>query len=149
MSINLALFNTPFHGPPQFFPFFNSINIFTYLHIDGFKSHCGGQFPGGPVVQFSSVAQSCLTLCHPMNRSMPGLPVIHQLPVLWLGLSNFSAKGPGSIYGQGTKIPQAEEQRKKKLLWRMRQWAPLSKVLQWTLLPFKQNLASQLPPVTK
>ena len=31
-------------------------------------------------VQFSSVAQSCLTLCHPMNRSTPGLPVHHQLP---------------------------------------------------------------------
>ena len=31
-------------------------------------------------VQFSSVAQSCLTLCNPMNRSMPGLPVYHQLP---------------------------------------------------------------------
>ena len=30
--------------------------------------------------QFSSVAQSCLTLCDPMNRSMPGLPVQHQLP---------------------------------------------------------------------
>ena len=32
------------------------------------------------VVQFSSVIQSCLTLCDPMNRSMPGLPVHHQLP---------------------------------------------------------------------
>jgi len=31
-------------------------------------------------VQFSSVAQSCPTLCNPMNRSMPGLPVHHQLP---------------------------------------------------------------------
>ena len=29
--------------------------------------------------QFSSVAQSCPTLCDPMNRSMPGLPVHHQL----------------------------------------------------------------------
>ena len=29
---------------------------------------------------FSSVAQSCPTLCDPMNRSMPGLPVHHQLP---------------------------------------------------------------------
>ena len=29
---------------------------------------------------FSSVAQSCLTLCDPMNRSTPGLPVHHQLP---------------------------------------------------------------------
>ena len=32
------------------------------------------------LVQFSSVAQSCLTLCDPMNRSTPGLPVHHQLP---------------------------------------------------------------------
>ena len=32
------------------------------------------------LVQFSSVAQSCLTLCDPMNCSMPGLPVHHQLP---------------------------------------------------------------------
>ena len=31
-------------------------------------------------VQFSSVAQSCLTPCDPMNCSMPGLPVHHQLP---------------------------------------------------------------------
>ena len=31
--------------------------------------------------QFSSVAQSCPTLCDPMNRSMPGLLVHHQLPV--------------------------------------------------------------------
>ena len=30
--------------------------------------------------QFSSVAQSCPTLWDPMNRSMPGLPVHHQLP---------------------------------------------------------------------
>ena len=30
--------------------------------------------------QFSSVAKSCLTLCDPMNCSMPGLPVHHQLP---------------------------------------------------------------------
>ena len=29
--------------------------------------------------QFSSVAQSCLTLCDPMNYSTPGLPVYHQL----------------------------------------------------------------------
>ena len=31
-------------------------------------------------VQFSSVSQSCPTVCHPMNHSMPGLPVHHQLP---------------------------------------------------------------------
>ena len=31
-------------------------------------------------VQFSSVAQLCPTLCDPMNRTTPGLPVHHQLP---------------------------------------------------------------------
>ena len=42
-------------------------------------------------VQFSSVAQSCPTLCDPMNRSTPGLPVHHQLLeftqtlVCWVG----------------------------------------------------------------
>ena len=41
--------------------------------------------------QFSSVAQSCLTLCDPMDCSTPGLPVHHQLPeftqthVHWVG----------------------------------------------------------------
>ena len=34
----------------------------------------------GQSVQFSSVTQSCPTLCDPMNRSTPGLPVHHQLP---------------------------------------------------------------------
>ena len=38
--------------------------------------------PGKPwnfqSVQFSSVTQSCPTLCDPMNRSTPGLPVHHQ-----------------------------------------------------------------------
>ena len=41
--------------------------------------------------QFSSVSQSCPTLCDPMNCSTPGLPVHHQLPeftqthVHWVG----------------------------------------------------------------
>ena len=33
-----------------------------------------------PIFQFISVAQSCPTLCDPMNCSTPGLPVHHQLP---------------------------------------------------------------------
>ena len=36
--------------------------------------------PSDCSVQFSSVTQSCPTLCDPMNRSTPGLPVHHQLP---------------------------------------------------------------------
>ena len=44
-----------------------------------------------PGVQFSSVAQSCLTLCDSMDCSTPGFPVHHQLPELtkthvhWVG----------------------------------------------------------------
>ena len=43
------------------------------------------------IIQFSSVAQSCLTLCNPMDCSMPGLHVHHQHPELaqthvhWVG----------------------------------------------------------------
>ena len=33
-------------------------------------------------IQFSSVAQSCLNLCNPMDSSTPGFPVHHQLPEL-------------------------------------------------------------------
>ena len=42
-------------------------------------------------IQFSSVAQLCLTRCDPMNHSTPGLPIHHQLPeftqtqVHWIG----------------------------------------------------------------
>ena len=62
----------------------------------GLKSHDTenqNKFQFGSV-WFSSVTQSCLTLCDPMNRSMPGLPVHHQLPeftqthVHWLSHSD-------------------------------------------------------------
>ena len=65
--------------------------------------------------QFQSVAQSCLTLCDPMNRSTPGLPVHHQLPestqthVHWVGdaiqpchpLSSPSPPAPNPSQHQG------------------------------------------------
>ena len=45
--------------------------------------------------QFSSGAQSCPTLCDPMNRSTPGLPVHHQLPGL-LKLMSIESVMPSS-----------------------------------------------------
>ena len=65
--------------------------------------------------QFNSVTQSCPTLCDPMNRSMPGLPVHHQLLeftqtyVHWVGdaiqpshpLSSPSPPAPNSSQHQG------------------------------------------------
>ena len=32
------------------------------------------------LIQFSSVAQLCLTFYYPVDRSMPGFPVLHRLP---------------------------------------------------------------------
>ena len=46
-----------------------SLCWFTYMPVNSF-----------PLCLFISVAQSCPTLCKPMNRSTPGLPVHHHLP---------------------------------------------------------------------
>ena len=48
------------------------------LSQSGDSSHWYKAVPGS--VQFSSVTQSCLTLCDPMDCSTPGFPVHHQLP---------------------------------------------------------------------
>ena len=45
-------------------------------------SDCSEIFKGNFEYQFSSVAQSCPTLCEPMDCSTPGLPVHHPLPEL-------------------------------------------------------------------
>ena len=45
-------------------------------------SDCSEIFKGNFEYQFSSVAQSCLTLCEPMDCSTPGFPVHHWLPEL-------------------------------------------------------------------
>ena len=66
-------------------------------------------------LQFSSVSQSCPTLCDPMNHSTPGLPVHHQVPeftqthILWAGdatqpshpLSSPSPPAPNPSQHQG------------------------------------------------
>ena len=44
-------------------------------------NHLLGNFALVTIIgEFSSAAQSCPTLCNPMNRSTPGLPVHHHLP---------------------------------------------------------------------
>ena len=50
------------------------------MEATGISMLCPLPAKPGKSVQFSSVAQSCPTLCDPMNRSTPGLPVHHQLP---------------------------------------------------------------------
>ena len=58
--------------------FYSSVSLLL-SRIQGYCYHLS-KFHIYAFSQFSSVAQSCPTLCNPMNRSMPGLPVHHQLP---------------------------------------------------------------------
>ena len=68
--------------------FVQYIFIYIYLlHLSNLEFYILINFIHSPVgimvlssVQFSSVTQSCPTLCNPMNHSTPGLPVHHQLP---------------------------------------------------------------------
>ena len=70
---------------PYFSVYQTLLNNFSLLKISNtnITLHC--------TIQFSSVAQSCPTLCSPMDCSTPGLPVHHQLPefaqthVHWVG----------------------------------------------------------------
>ena len=54
---------------------FSGKDNFKYIFL-----FCPPKFIFLRLLQFSSVAQSCWTLCNPINRSTPGLPVHHQLP---------------------------------------------------------------------
>ena len=90
--------------------------------------HCTVQFSS---VQFSSVAQSCRTLCNSMNCSTPGLPVHHQLPeftqthVHWVGdavqpshpLSSPSLPAPNPSQHQGLFQCTVHGTRPLKSLW--------------------------------
>ena len=62
--------------------------------------------------QFSSVTQLCPTLCDPMNRSTPGLPVHHQLPestqtqVPWVSNTIQSSHPPSSLSPPALNLSQ-------------------------------------------
>ena len=63
-----------------FFHWCKSFPAFKILLHEAYLSATALDFSLISSVQFSSVTQSCPTLCDPMNRSTPGLPVHHQLP---------------------------------------------------------------------
>ena len=65
-------------------PYYMHVSILpqTPLPSETVKSVSTVQTMTLTTLQFSSVAQSCLTLCDPMNCSTPGLPIHHQLPEL-------------------------------------------------------------------
>ena len=61
----------------------------TFFYVQ--ESHQSRGYDPFSSVQFSSVTQSCLTLCNPIDCSTPGFPVYHELPELtqthvhWVG----------------------------------------------------------------
>ena len=58
-------------------------------------------FQGSSSVQFSSLAQSCLTPCDPMDCSTPGLPVHHRL----LELTQTPVQGVGDTIQPSHPLP--------------------------------------------
>ena len=80
--VNSASMNTGVH-------IFSQIMFFSrYMHSSRTAGSCGSSIFSflrnlhtvlHSLVQFSSVTQSCPTLCDPMKCSTPGLPVHHQL----------------------------------------------------------------------
>ena len=99
-----------------------TLNSGTLLKTEAHKNHSlyiwGFSFTQPPWAivfssdQFSSVAQSCPTLCDPMNHSTPGLPVQHQLPEFtqwtsqWCHPAISSSVIPFSYYPQS--LPASE-----------------------------------------
>ena len=63
---------------------FSSLNVVCFLFIASINVDCYKADTlcdvGSISLSVSVVAQLCPTLCDPMNRSTPGLPVHHQLP---------------------------------------------------------------------
>ena len=93
MFAHFMLFSPLSKQAPAIFYILSVIKI-SNLSLNFLISHHWEWKPDYPdldSVQFSSVAQSCLTLCDPVNRSTPGLSVHHQLPeftqthVHWVG----------------------------------------------------------------
>ena len=71
---------------PSIFTYINVFSSESAFHIRwleylsfSFSTCPSNEYSGLISFQFSSVAQSCLTLCNPMDGSTPGLPVHHQL----------------------------------------------------------------------
>ena len=61
-------------------PFYGGNNVSYFIQSGIYKTEWKKFTCNLSSVQFSPVAQLCLTLCDPTNCSMPGLPVHHQLP---------------------------------------------------------------------
>ena len=119
---------------PSYFVLGGTIGNCCYLNIFDFQN-IKTTIPSINI-QFSSVAQSYLTLCHPMNCSTSGLPVHHQLPeftqthVHQIGDAIqpshplFSPSPPAPNPSQHPKESLAEylKQKNKSVSWKIKWW---------------------------
>ena len=82
---------TPIFLPGEFQGQEATEQLSLHFHFSQWRRKCDSFALTCYSVQFSSVTQSCLTPCDPMECSTPGLPVHHQLPeftqthVHWVG----------------------------------------------------------------
>ena len=116
-----------------------------------FFSHLLLYIFGPHSVEFSSVTQLCPTLCNPMNCSMSGLPVYHQLPeftqshVHWVGdaiqpshpllFTSPSAFNPSQhqgLFKWVSSLHQVAKVLEFQLQHQSFQWTPRSNDVQWT-----------------
>ena len=87
MPSNHLILCRPLFLPPSIFPRIRVFSSEPALRIRwpkywsfSLSIRPSNEYSGLTYFQFSSAAQSCPTLCDPMNCSTPGLPVHHQLP---------------------------------------------------------------------
>ena len=62
------------------------------------------------IIQFSSVSQSCPTLCDPMNRSTPGLPV-REMQIKTTMITSYQSEWPSSKSLQTVNAGEGVEKR--------------------------------------
>ena len=91
----------------------------------------------GVFCQFSSVDQSCPTLCNPMNRSTPGLPVHHQLLEFIQTLIHWVSDAIQPSHSLSSPSPPAPNPSPHQGL---SQWVnsshEVAKILEWVAYPF-------------
>ena len=95
--------------------------------------------------QFSSVTQSCPTLCDPMNRSTPGLPVHHQLPEFTqTHVHRFSDAIQPSQPGSSPSPPAPNPSQHQRLFQWVNSLHEVAKVLELQLHSFQTNPRADL-----
>ena len=96
------------------------------------------------LVQFSSVTQSCLTLCDPINCSMSGLPVHHQHRSS-LKLSSIKSVMPSIILSSAVPLSSCPQSLPASESFPMVHGVLKARILKWLAIPFSSGPHSDRP----